>query len=283
MFLVNVNISPDSLWRYKRVPVATNAMLANADLLCSQTHRDAQQLEDLGVSRHLVHVTGNLKFDAPVEESVLAEGVQLRGQWGRDRFVLIAASTHPGEERRILAAFGRLKAICPDILLVLVPRHPERFSGVVRLCRRRGHNVVRRTGHVGELASDVDVVVGDTMGELQKLYAASDVAFVGGSLVEVGGHNILEACAVGIPVIFGPHMFQAEEIGIMALKRGAACRIQGVSDLVDAVRTYIERPKHRKAAGEAARALVEDNRGALERTLKRIERALAERGQAEAR
>ena len=283
LFLVNVNISPDSLWRYKRVPVATNAMLANADLLCAQTRRDARQLEDLGVSRRLVHVTGNLKFDAPVEESVLAEGAQLRGQWGHDRFVLIAASTHPGEERRILAAFGRLKALCPDILLVLVPRHPERFTGVARLCRRRGHHVVRRTEHLGELAPDVDVVVGDTMGELQKLYAASDVAFVGGSLVEVGGHNILEACAVGVPVIFGPHMFQAEEIGAMALERGAARRISDVASLVDTVSTYIERPEHRKAAGEAARALVEDNRGVLERTLERIERALAERGQAETR
>ena len=275
LFLVNVRISPDSLRRYKRVPVATNAMLANADLLCAQSRRDAEQLEDLGVSRRLIHVTGNLKFDAKVEESVLAEGRKLRRQWGRERFVLIAASTHPGEERRVLAAFGRLKASFPDLLLVVVPRHPERFTRVARLCRRTGHNVVRRTEHTGELAREVDIVVGDTMGELQKLYAASDVAFVGGSLVEVGGHNILEACAVGVPVIFGPHMFQAEEVGAMAVERGAARRVTDIAGLMEAISSYVGQPRVLETAAGAGRALVAENRGALERTLTLIDGALA--------
>ncbi|MDE0362139.1 MAG: lipid IV(A) 3-deoxy-D-manno-octulosonic acid transferase, partial [Rhodospirillaceae bacterium] len=276
LFLVNVSISPDSLWRYKRVPVATNAMLANADLLCAQSRKVARQLEDLGVSRHLIHVTGNLKFDAPVEESVLAEGRKLRRQWGRQRFVLIAASTHPGEERRILAAFGRLKTRFPDLLLVVVPRHPERFTRVARLCRRTGHRVVRRTEHVGDLARDVDIVVGDTMGELQKLYAASDVAFIGGSLVEVGGHNILEACAVGVPVIFGPHMFQAQEVGAMAVERGAARCVADIARLSDAMKNFIEQPELLETSAAAARALVSDNRGALVRTLELIDGALAD-------
>ena len=275
LFLVNVRISPDSLRRYKRVPVATNAMLANADLLCAQSREDSRQLEGLGVSGHLIHVTGNLKFDAPVEESVLAEGAQLRGHWGRDRFVLIAASTHPGEERRILASVGQLRATDPELLLVLAPRHPERFSRVARLCKRAGYNTVRRTEHSGALPSDIEVVVGDTMGELQKLYAASDVAFVGGSLVQVGGHNILEACAVGVPVIFGPHMFQAEEIGAMALERGAARRVADAISLADTVRTYIRQPELLATAAVSARALVADNRGALERTLGLIDSALA--------
>ena len=276
LFLVNVSISPDSLWRYKRVPVATNAMLANADLLCAQSRKVARQLEDLGVSRYLIHVTGNLKFDAPVEESVLAEGRKLRRQWGRQRFVLIAASTHPGEERRILTAFGRLKTRFPDLLLVVVPRHPERFTQVARLCRRTGHRVVRRTEHVGDLARDVDIVVGDTMGELQKLYAASDVAFVGGSLVEVGGHNILEACAVGVPVIFGPHMFQAQEVGAMAVERGAARCVADIARLSDAMKNFIEQPELLETSAAAARALVSDNRGALVRTLELIDGALAD-------
>ena len=271
LLLVNVHVSPASLRRYKRVPVATNTMLANADLLCAQAGKDARQLEGLGVSKHLIHVTGNLKFDAPVEESLLDEGRRLRGDWGRERFVFIAASTHPGEERRVLAAFARLRSTFPRILLVLAPRHPERFGGVVRYCRRAGYNVVRRTDHAGALAPAVDVVIGDTMGELQKLYAASDIAFIGGSLVQVGGHNLLEACAVGVPVIFGPHMFQTEEISVMALERGAARRITDVGSLVEAVAAYIEQPALRKTAGEAARALVADNRGALQRTLKLIE------------
>ncbi len=271
LLLVNVHISATSLWRYKRVPVATNVMLANADLLCAQTPRDARQLADLGVAGDAIHVTGNLKFDAPVEESLLAEGRRLREEWGRDRFVFVAASTHAGEERHILAALSRLRLICPEILLILAPRHPERFGGVARLCRRAGFSVVRRTRHAGELARGVAVVVGDTMGELQKFYAASDVAFVGGSLVKVGGHNLLEACAVGVPVIFGPHMFQAEEISAMALERGAARRVVDVDSLTDAVKAYIDEPALREAAGAAARALVADNRGALQRTLALIE------------
>ena len=274
LMLVNVHISAASLWWYKRIPVATNAMLSNADLLCAQTPQDADQLSDLGVAGHSIHLTGNLKFDAAVEESLLGAGRLLRAEWGRDRFVFIAASTHPGEERRMLAALSRLQANCPEILLVLVPRHPERFAGVARYCRRAGFNVVRRTDRAGALAPDVQVVVGDTMGELQKFYAASDVAFVGGSLVKVGGHNILEACAVGVPVIFGPHMFQAEEISAMALDRGAARRVTDVAGLTDAVTAFIEDPAVRKAAGAAARALVADNRGALRRTLALIESTL---------
>ena len=274
LLLVNVHISAASLWRYRQVPVATNAMLANADLLCAQTPGDASELAGLGVPGHLIHVTGNLKFDAPVEESLLAASRKLRAEWGRDRFVFIAASTHPGEERHVLAALSRLQAVCPEILLVLVPRHPERFAGVARHGRRAGFNVVRRTEHTGALAREVQVVVGDTMGELQKFYAASDVAFVGGSLVKVGGHNILEACAVGVPVIFGPHMFQAEEISAMALGRGAAQRVTDVAGLTDAVTAFIEDPALRKAAGAAARALVADNRGALRRTLALIESTL---------
>ncbi len=276
LFLVNVRISPQSLRRYKRVPVATNAMLANADMLCAQSRQDAEQLEGLGVSRHLIHVTGNLKFDAPVEESVLTEGARLRRQWGRERFVLIAASTHPGEERHVLTAFGRLRASFPDLLLVVVPRHPERFGSVTQLCRRAGHKVVRRSRHSGELAPDVGIVVGDTMGELQTFYAASDVAFVGGSLVPVGGHNILEACAVGVPVIFGPHMFQAGEAGAMALERGAARQVADGAGLAEAVRSFVERPQSLRATAEAAKALVADNRGALERTLDLMDGALVD-------
>ena len=277
LLLVNVHISMSSMWWYRRVPVATNTMLGNADLLCAQSLKDARQLEDLGVSRHLVHVTGNLKFDAPVEESLLIEARALRRAWGRDRFVFIAASTHPGEERRVLAAFAALKSNFPQILLVLVPRHPERFGIVARHCRRAGNRVVRRTDHSGDLPGDVEVVVGDTMGELQKLYAAADVAFVGGSLVRVGGHNILEACAVGVPVIFGPHMFQAEQISGLALARGAAQQVTDVAGLVDAVAAHIREPELRESAGAAARALVAENRGSLERTLELIERTLKQR------
>ena len=177
----------------------------------------------------------------------------------------------------MLAAFAALKSIFPQILLVLVPRHPERFGTVARHCRRAGNRVVRRTDRSGDLPGDVEVVIGDTMGELQKLYAAADVAFIGGSLVRVGGHNILEACAVGVPVIFGPHMFQAEQISGLALASGAAQQVTDVAGLVDAVTAYIREPGLRESAGAAARALVAENRGALQQTLELIERTLQQR------
>jgi len=275
LLLVNVRVSRTSLRGYKRVPRTSHAMLANANVLCAQTRGDAEQLADLGVSKHLIHVTGNLKFDVPVSEALVREGERLREDWGRDRFVLIAASTHRGEERCALAAFDQLRRTHPEILLVLVPRHPERFNGVTRLSRRAGYNVVRRSEYQGVLESDVEVLVGDTMGELQKLYVASDVAFIGGSLVRIGGHNLLEACAVGVPVIFGPHMFHVEEISAMAVERGAGRQVDGVRALVDAVAIYLEQPLLREEAGAAARRLVAENRGALERTLKLIDSTLS--------
>jgi 3-deoxy-D-manno-octulosonic-acid transferase len=274
LLLVNGRVSQASLRGYLRVPNLTRAMLANADLLCAQTRVDAQRLRNLGVPESLIRVTGNLKFDVELPARLREEAHELRGHWGRARTVLIAASTHRGEERKVLDAFARLQARLPDLLLVLVPRHPERFQSVARLCRLRGHTVALRSRSPGELPPGTDVLVGDTMGELQRLYAASDVAFIGGSLVPHGGQNLLEACAVRVPVIFGPHMFHFEEISAMALERGAARQVLDVDGLVEAVALYFEQPELRRAAGRAAHTLVEENRGALERTLGHVEETL---------
>jgi 3-deoxy-D-manno-octulosonic-acid transferase len=249
-------------------------MLENADLLCAQTSADAQRLRNLGAPAPLVRVTGNLKFDVALPAHLLDEGRRLREQWGRDRPVWIAASTHAGEERHVLDAFDRLRSSLPALLLVLVPRHPERFKAVARLCQRRGLNVALRSRARGELAAGCDVLIGDTMGELQRLYAAADVAFIGGSLVPHGGQNLLEACAVHVPPIFGPHMFHFEEISAMALERGAARQVHDSSGLAAAVALYFEQPELRRAAGRAAHTLVTDNRGALRRTLDLIAESL---------
>ena len=182
-------------------------------------------------------------------------------------FVLIAASTHNGEERLILTAFDRLRQKHPEMLLVLVPRHPERFNGVARLSKRLGFNVACYSKQDGALKPEVEVLIGDTMGELQKFYVASDIAFVGGSLVRIGGHNILEACAVGVPVIFGPHMFHMEKISAVAVERGVGHQVKDVRTLVDVVASYLKQPALLEKAGIAARELVAENRGALDRTL----------------
>lgn len=274
LLLVNGRVSQASLRGYLRVPSITRAMLANADLLCAQTPVDALRLRNLGAPSELVHVTGNLKFDVELPRELLAEAAALRDQWGRERPVWIAASTHGGEERKVLAAFRALAQRYPELLLVLVPRHPERFGAVARLCRRRGFKVALRSRAPGTLPLGTEVLVGDTMGELQRLYAAADVAFIGGSLVAHGGQNLLEACAVNVPVIFGPHMFHFEEISAMALERGAARQVHDVAGLVAAVALYLEQPELRRAAGRAAHTLVSDNRGALARTLARVEHAV---------
>jgi 3-deoxy-D-manno-octulosonic-acid transferase len=267
LFLVNVRLSQESLRGYLRIPRTARAMLERATLICAQTNSDAQRLKNLGVAQSRIEVTGNLKFDAPLPSSLLAEAETLRRQWGAGRPVVIAASTHAGEEKKILTAYQVLRQHYTDLLLVLVPRHPERFKAVARLCRRNGARVALRSQHRGVLSSDIDILVGDTMGELQRLYAAADIAFVGGSLVRTGGHNLLEPCAVGVPVIFGPHMFHFEEISTMVLERGAGSQVHDEAGLADSVAIYLEQPVLRESAGEAARLLVAENRGAVARTL----------------
>jgi 3-deoxy-D-manno-octulosonic-acid transferase len=244
-------------------------MLAETDLICAQSSLDAQRLRNLGVPDRLIKVTGNLKFDVELPASLLAEGRALRREWGEQRPVFIAASTHAGEERLVLEAFRALRWRFGTLLLVLVPRHPERFAGVARLCRGAGYGIALRSTR-DAVPAHVDVLVGDTMGELHRLYAAADVAFIGGSLVRRGGQNPLEACAVGVPVIFGPHMFHFEEISALALDRGAARQVQSVEDLAEAVALYFEQPALRQAASSAAHSLVAENRGALARTLKHM-------------
>jgi len=267
LFLVNVRLSQESLRRYLRIPRTARAMLERATLICAQTNSDAQRLKNLGVARPRIEVTGNLKFDAPLSGSLLAEAETLRRQWGAGRPVVIAASTHAGEEKKILTAYQVLRQRYTDLLLVLVPRHPERFKSVARLCRRHGACVALRSRHRGVLSSEIEILVGDTMGELQRLYAAADIAFVGGSLVRTGGHNLLEPCAVGVPVIFGPHMFHFEEISTMVLERGAGSQVHDEVGLAESVAIYLEQPVLSEAAGKAARLLVAENRGAVARTL----------------
>jgi 3-deoxy-D-manno-octulosonic-acid transferase len=278
LLLINGRVSQASLRGYLRVPRIMRAMLANADLFCAQTRVDAQRLRNLGAPEHLVRVTGNLKFDVELPAPLLDEARTLREQWGRERPVWIAASTHAGEESRVLAAFARLRATWPDLLLVLVPRHPERFGAVARLCRRGGYTVALRSRTPGALPPRTEILVGDTMGELQRLYAAADVAFIGGSLVAHGGQNLLEACAVNVPVVFGPYMFHFEEISVMALERGAARQVHDVPGLVAAIGLYFEQPELRKVAGRAAHTLVVENRGALTCTIGHVEETLFARG-----
>jgi len=272
--LANVRISAHSLAGYLRVPATARAMFSSADLICAQSRTDAQRLRNIGVPEHRLFVTGNLKFDFPVSDEVLSDGRRLNSRLGAERFVWVAGSTHAGEEEKILNAWARLRERWSNLLLVIVPRDPERFGGVTRLVRRKGLRVVRYSEMPAQLDPGTEVVVGDTMGELQKFYAAADLAFVGASLVRRGGHNILEPAAASVPVVFGPHMFNFEEIAATVLEAGAGKQIYDEHELAATVGLYISNPALRVAAGRAGRRVIETNRGSVGRTLEHFSREI---------
>jgi len=262
LVIANARLSEQSARRYSRFPALTAATLHKVDVLAAQARGDAGRFIDLGTEAQRVHVTGNIKFDVSLPADVDERAAQLRRAWGEQRPVWVAASTHDGEEEAVLSAFAMVRTRLPETLLVLVPRHPERFDKVAELCRRRGYGVARRSAQ-DPIAGGTAVFLGDTMGELTLFYAAADVAFVGGSLVPTGGHNILEPAALGIPVLVGPHTFNFLEISESLIAHGGGERVWNDTGLAAAVVRYLEDAKLRDAAGFCGRELVERNRGAL--------------------
>ncbi len=262
LILANARLSERSAAGYRRIAGLSRQTLGNLTAVAAQTQDDARRLISLGADAACVHVTGNIKFDISIPASLHEQAVALRQEWGAERPVWIAASTHEGEDEQVLEAFAAVRQTVPDALLVLVPRHPERFARVAALCRKQGYEVVLRSEQ--RLCSATTAVfVGDSMGELMLFYAASDVAFTGGSLVATGGHNMLEPAALGIPVIVGPHTFNFAEISRMLLNAGAARQVDGATQLAEVVTAYLKDNDLRRAAGEKGRRLVEQNRGAL--------------------
>lgn len=267
IIIANVRLSESSMRGYKKIARLVESTLQQVSKMAVQSQADAERLLALGAPESVIRVTGSMKFDMTLPASVLESGEALRREWGAARPVWVAASTHEGEDEKLLTVFRELKTQFVNLLLVLVPRHPERFAPVARLCRKAGFRVALRSKAMGPLKETVDILVGDTMGELLMFFAASDLAFIGGSLVPTGGHNLLEAAAVGKPVIFGPYMFNFREISALALERGAGIQVQNESQLASAVTNYLSEPNLRYEAGLAGKNMVEDNRGALEQTL----------------
>ncbi len=269
LMVANVRLSERSARRYSWFAGLTRATLSQPSAFGVQNRTDADRLISLGADPAHVHVTGSIKFELALPASLLEAADVLRREWGADRPVWLAASTHDGEDEPVLTVHADLRrqARFANALLVLVPRHPERFAGVTKLCRKLGFNTAQRSQNRSALPPNVEVLVGDTMGELQLFFAAAGCAFIGGSLVPTGGHNLLEACAVGKPAVFGPHMFNFSEIAQLALERGAGVQIHDSAGLLAAVSDFLGNANRRDKAGEAGRRLVEENRGALEHTL----------------
>lgn len=261
--LVNARMSEKSARNYTRFRAIFAPAFAKLAGSGAQTERDAQRLRALGAMN--VSVTGNIKFDRTPPPEQLALGRMLRSQFGENRKVFLAASTRDGEEALILDAVERIND--PGLLTVIVPRHPQRFDAVADLLT---HCLVafQRRSENRAVTVDTRALLGDSMGEMFAWYAAADVAFVGGSLVRLGGQNLLEACAVGCPVIVGPHTFNFEEATVLAIEAGAAIRVAGAQELAQAVSRLLGDPQQRKAMGDAGRRFTELHRGATERTLR---------------
>ena len=273
LVLVSARISPRSVRSYRKLLPLFRETLSYGIVIAAQSKADADRFRELGAAEERTRVTGNIKFDIEVSPSLKDEGTSLRLRDFPDRPVWTAASTHDGEEAVILAAHRLVRKSCPDALLILVPRHPERFSSVANWLQKSGANFVRRTDE-RSCASDTEVLLGDTMGEVPLFYAASDVAFVGGTLVPVGGHNLLEPAALGKPIVSGPHLFNTQEIADMFLSVGASQLADNETALARVVVELFQDAQAAERAGSEALRLLRDNRGALNRLLQLLQPAL---------
>jgi len=274
VLLANARLSERSAASYRRVASTARQMLASVSGIAAQTRQDAARLVSLGARPDRVRVTGNTKFDVRLPASLGEEAQVLRRCFGVDRGVWIAASTHDGEEQQVLQAFETVRQALPDSLLVLVPRHPDRAASVAALAKKFGHVTLTRSESPATCV-DASVFIGDTLGELPLFYAASDVAFVGGSLVQEGGHNMLEPAALGIPVIFGPYVHDVVDISERLSQAGAGRKVEDKDELGAAVVEYMQDANLRHVAGQRGREFVEENRGALTLVMELVDELMA--------
>ena len=260
--LANGRLSERSARGYARLGRFARQTFGRISAAAAQAPADAERLIALGVPPQRVRVTGSIKFDVRLPASVQEQTQVLRRGWGGHRPVWVAASTHEGEDEQILDAHAVVLKRVADALLVLVPRHPERFERVAGLCRRRGFTLARRSlGEAG--GAPVEVLLGDTMGELPVFLGAADAAFIGGSLVPTGGHNMLEASAQGVPVVFGPHVFNFAAVSQLLLAQGGAVQVPDAAALARVIADWLGDAAGRSRVGQAGRRVVEENRGAL--------------------
>jgi 3-deoxy-D-manno-octulosonic-acid transferase len=265
--LASARLSARSVARYRHLGGLARGIFSASSLIAAQTAADAERFVAIGAPRAKTEVVGNIKFDIEIGAGVIDAGRALRTFFGSARPVWIAGSTHAGEELEVLSAHAELPA---DALLLLVPRHPDRFEAVAQLLSQSGLKFARRSGGAAP-DGEVRVVLVDSVGELAALYAAADAAFVGGSLVPIGGHNLLEPAALGVPVLTGPFTANGKEIAQLLLAQGAALQVADARELAAALRRLLADPAERQRMGDIGRQIVESNRGSVARLLGLIE------------
>ena len=270
IFIINARLSQKSMKGYQLVSTLTKNTLKFVDKIAAQTEVDAERFIALGAQHEKVSVVGNLKFDIAIPQSIKEEAEPLRHYFSVNRPVWMAASTHPGEEEIILNAHKRILSKYPDAILILAPRHPERSEKLSLLCKKMNFSLVRRTEEIS-FDSNHNVFLLDTLGELQLYYAASEVAFVGGSLVNTGGQNMLEPASLNLPIITGPYAYNFFEVSRLLLENEALLLAANDEQLALNVIELLSDANRRHVMGERAKAVILVNRGSSERAAALIE------------
>jgi 3-deoxy-D-manno-octulosonic-acid transferase len=280
VLLANARLSEKSARGYARISGLSKAMLGEITVVAAQNSQDGLRFVRLGLSREKLRVTGSIKFDLDLSVEVLEHARELKMAWSNhgQRRVLLAASTHPGEDEIILSTFKKCKERFRDLLLVLVPRHPERFNSIYQLCVKSGFRTMRRSEmHRSETkisspspGQGIDIVVGDTMGELLVFYGACDLAFVGGSFVPVGGHNLIEPAAWALPIVCGKYLFNFADVTARLKQQEALLVCETEKELQENIEMLLLDKSKRTAMGAAAQQTANENRGALQRLLAEI-------------
>jgi 3-deoxy-D-manno-octulosonic-acid transferase len=263
--VINARLAPERMVRYRRLARLYRPLVARLSRVGAQSDDDAARFLELGLPRAAVRVTGNVKYDLPVP-SVDAASLAREVGLAPGRPVLVAGSTGEGEDEQVLDAFGELCAAHPSLFLILAPRHPERADDVERLARERGFRL-RRLSRGSHPSGEVDLLLVDLLGRLGALYALGSIAFVGGSLVPIGGHNVLEPAALGVPVLFGPHTHHFSEPADALLQAGGARRVRDAAELAREASALLDDETSRSRAARAARTVVDRNRGAMSRSV----------------
>lgn len=269
IMIANARLSQRSAQGYQWIAPLVREMLSKVTVVAAQTEADAQRFIDLGSPQDKVKVLGNIKFDMALPDDIAVKALQLRQTWGEQRPVFIAASTHENEEAIILQAFAEIKKDVNDALLILVPRHPERFAKVIDLVRAHGYAMALRSENLN-LEKTIDVFIGNTVGELLVFYAAADVAFVGGSLVAVGGHNLLEPAALSLPILTGSEMFNFTRIYQLMIDADAVITVTNAEQIANTVKLLFADKTRSQQLGENAHRVFDDNRGAVEKHVQLI-------------
>lgn len=270
VLIANGRLSPVSMRRYQWLGQMMKWIVSPISAVAAQSAMDVARFAKLGVTANKITDTGNIKFDLQLPTYLQEAGLLLREELGANRLIWIAASTHETEEAIALNVYQALKQRFPELLLFLVPRHPDRFNKVANLCTDRGFSIARRS-QKQSTTSQTDIYLGDTMGELPLFYAASDVAFVGGSFVTVGGHNLLEPAALGLPVISGPQLFNFVAISQMLAGAKGASIVNDEAELTTCLGELLASSDKRNMQGKLAQKVVEENKGALDKLLLVIE------------